>query len=62
MEHLTIEHLTIELYDKNKALNSERNIGNMLRVILHEINKQLDERLLPLGLTSARVAAYCIFR
>lgn len=55
MEHLTIEHLTLEIYDKNnKALKNERNIGNMLRLIMNEINKQLDERLLPLGLTSAQ--------
>lgn len=48
-----MNHIKIEV-SQNKAVENKQNTGNLLRVVYKAINDQLDENLLPLGLTGAQ--------
>ena len=48
-----MNHIKIEISDA-KTVENEQNVGNLLRSVYKEINDQLDEYLLPLGLTGAQ--------
>ena len=48
-----MNHIKIEISDA-KTVENEQNVGNLLRIVYKVINDQLDEYLLPLGLTGAQ--------
>lgn len=48
-----MNHITIDPY-QSRTVENEQNTGNLLRVVYKVVNEQLDEYLLPLGLTGAQ--------
>lgn len=48
-----MNHIKLEVQHK-KTVENEQNVGNLLRIVYKTINDQLDDCLLPLGLTGAQ--------